>query len=72
MTYNTLRYEVADSRVDASGADGASARLVDPAPRPQPAAQRLSEAMGAAYLALPQADSLVISAAVRGMADLRA
>lgn len=53
-------------------ADGVSAMLVDTAPRPQPAAQRLSEAMGAAYLVLPQADSLVISAAVRGMADLRA
>jgi len=39
--------------------------LVDTAPRPQPTARALAEAMAARYLPLPQADSAALSTAVR-------
>jgi magnesium chelatase subunit D len=39
--------------------------LIDTSPRPQPLAAQLAEAMGARYLALPHADALAVSAAVR-------
>jgi magnesium chelatase subunit D len=45
-----------------------TALLVDTSPQPQPAAQRLADAMGARYLALPYADSAAISQAVRASA----
>lgn len=46
-------------------AAGLAALLIDTAPRPQPAAARLAEAMGARYLALPYADAAALSGAVR-------
>ena len=39
--------------------------LLDTSAQPQPGAQRLAEAMGAAYLPLPYADSAAMSQAVR-------
>jgi len=39
--------------------------LVDISPRPRPAGQRLAQDLGARYLALPQADAVTLSAAVR-------
>ncbi|SFK65932.1 magnesium chelatase subunit D [Methylocapsa palsarum] len=42
--------------------------LVDTAPRPQPFAQRLAADMKARYLALPSADPVVLSGAVRSAA----
>jgi magnesium chelatase subunit D len=38
-------------------AGGAACLLIDAAPRPEPKARRLAEAMGAAYVALPKADA---------------
>ncbi|MGG5811504.1 VWA domain-containing protein, partial [Falsiroseomonas sp. CW058] len=43
---------------------GIPALLVDTAPRPQPYAKRLAEAMGARYLPLPAADAARLSGAV--------
>ncbi|MGK7868437.1 magnesium chelatase subunit D [Falsiroseomonas sp. E2-1-a20] len=43
--------------------------LVDTAPRPQPFARQLAEAMGARYLALPSVDSQRLSAAVATTRD---
>ncbi|NKE44607.1 magnesium chelatase subunit D [Roseomonas frigidaquae] len=45
-------------------AAGIATLLVDTAPRPQPFAKQLAEAMGARYLALPSVDSQKLSAAV--------
>ncbi|MFC3002639.1 magnesium chelatase subunit D [Falsiroseomonas tokyonensis] len=45
-------------------AAGLATLLVDTAPRPQPFAKQLAEAMGARYLALPSVDSQKLSAAV--------
>jgi magnesium chelatase subunit D len=44
---------------------GLSSLLIDTAPRAQPAAQQLAEAMGARYLALPYADAGALSGAVK-------
>ena len=44
---------------------GVQALLIDTAPRPQPAAVKIAEAMGARYLALPYADAAALSGAVR-------
>ncbi|WP_439595538.1 magnesium chelatase subunit D [Falsiroseomonas sp.] len=45
-------------------ASGLATLLVDTAPRPQPFAKQLAEAMGARYLALPSVNSAKLSAAV--------
>jgi len=50
---------------------GCTALLVDTAPRPQPQAARLADAMGALYLPLPQADAATLSRAVRSVAPQR-
>ncbi len=42
-----------------------TALLVDTSPQPQPTAQRLAAEMGARYVALPYADSMAISQAVK-------
>ena len=44
---------------------GVQALLIDTAPRPQPAAVKIAEAMGARYLALPYADAARLSGAVK-------
>lgn len=46
-------------------AAGRACLVIDTAARPQPAAQRLAEAMGARYLALPRADAAALGRAVR-------
>jgi magnesium chelatase subunit D len=46
-------------------ATGVQALLIDTAARPQPAAERLAQAMGARYLALPYADAAALSGAVK-------
>jgi magnesium chelatase subunit D len=58
--------EEAQSAARAFSTKGHAAILVDIAPRPREAAQTLSQAMGARYLALPRADARSLSAAVRG------
>ena len=45
-------------------ADGISCLLIDTSPRPQPPALALAQAMAARYVALPQADSAAVFAAV--------
>jgi magnesium chelatase subunit D len=50
-------------------ATGVRAILIDTASRPQEPARRLAAAMEARYLALPHADSGVMSAAVRAVTD---
>jgi magnesium chelatase subunit D len=42
-----------------------TALLIDTSPQPQPSAQRLAAEMGARYVALPYADSMAISQAVK-------
>ncbi len=54
--------EVAARRLSANGF---ASLLVDISPRPRPAGQRLAQNLGARYLALPQADAVSLSAAVR-------
>jgi magnesium chelatase subunit D len=49
-------------------AAGIATLLVDTAPRPNPFACRLAEAMGARYLPLPYADASALSRAVQGAA----
>jgi len=44
---------------------GVQALLIDTAARPQPAAERIAQAMGARYLALPYADAAALSGAVK-------
>jgi magnesium chelatase subunit D len=44
---------------------GVQVLLIDTAPRPQPAAVKIAEAMGARYLALPYADATALSGAVK-------
>ena len=46
---------------------GAQCLLVDTSVRPEPAAAALALAMGARYLALPQADARVLSGAVQAV-----
>ena len=50
-------------------AAGLPAILIDTAPRPQYSARALADAMGARYLALPQADARKLSAAVRAVGE---
>ena len=45
-------------------ADGIACLLIDTSPRPQPPALALAQAMAARYVALPQADSAAVFAAV--------
>lgn len=51
-------------------AAGLTALVVDTSVRPHPLARQLAEDMGAAYLALPQADAQGLSAAVGGALNL--
>jgi magnesium chelatase subunit D len=48
-------------------AQGLTALVIDTAPRPQPQARAIAEAMGARYLPLPQADGRLLSQAARAL-----
>jgi magnesium chelatase subunit D len=48
---------------------GFAAILLDTSPRPQPQAEKLSQAMGARYVPLPYADAATMSLVVRGTAS---
>lgn len=50
-------------------ASGVASLLIDSAPRPEPRARRLAEAMGAGYLALPRADAAGLARIARAAAS---